>query len=409
MFVVNNFIFVVNMTSKEQIVERYLKPKSRGGVNMDDIKKIAVTLGIPTKKMKKLALLERIVDDEVGLRVLTNIQPSRPRTKGSVVKGIPVLFEPDMKTICDPNPDKVELVRNAISTYAVNRNTGNKYEIVFAMFLLSHMGVDKNDLYHCRDLVNSIIANVPEMLHVFKSYKLQTQTMTIGGKNVVGITNATQNDEVGTGDFLLKVVGNRDISISVSDDKKSKRKLQKCEFNTSAKTFGCGDEDIEEIKRIAERAVDAYKEEMAGKYGKDETNWARRRSDTAVHSCSEVAKLVAQVFNSKTLGERIGIGKKLLRINKYKKPADYIALINPTAKNTVVLYKYGKQKIGCRNFSLVATGIYLDLYSDDVWGCRTQVKFNNGIWHKGKTSSLTSSWNVTVFLEEIYDMTETLI
>ena len=34
-----------------------------------------------------------------------------------------------------------------------------------------------------------------------------------------------------------------------------------------------------------------------------------------------------------------------------------------------------------------------------------QVKFNNGVYHKGKTSSLITSWNSTFFLSDLFTMT----
>ena len=32
------------------------------------------------------------------------------------------------------------------------------------------------------------------------------------------------------------------------------------------------------------------------------------------------------------------------------------------------------------------------------------VKFNNGVYHNGKTSSLTSSWNASVLMNTVFDL-----
>jgi hypothetical protein len=102
----------------------------------------------------------------------------------------------------------------------------------------------------------------------------------------------------------------------------------------------------------------------------------------------------------------------ILRIDGLQRPADYLALVN-WKKRAISYFAFGDLRIGAdTGFTMDADGIYLRIKAGDKTIGSTQVKFNNGVYHKGKTSSIHSSWNATFLLTDVFAMkpiaTETL-
>jgi hypothetical protein len=48
----------------------------------------------------------------------------------------------------------------------------------------------------------------------------------------------------------------------------------------------------------------------------------------------------------------------------------------------------------------------IEMYINDDKVASTQVKFNNGVYHKGKTSSLISSWNAYAYINKLFHLEE---
>ena len=56
--------------------------------------------------------------------------------------------------------------------------------------------------------------------------------------------------------------------------------------------------------------------------------------------------------------------------------------------------------------TLIARGIYLDFMNGTTKIGQTQVKFNNGIYHNGKASSISASWNAAFDLTDLFKMSK---
>jgi len=55
--------------------------------------------------------------------------------------------------------------------------------------------------------------------------------------------------------------------------------------------------------------------------------------------------------------------------------------------------------------TLRADGVFLLLENGGKIIASTQVKFNNGVYHKGVESSIRTSWNATCCLSDLFTMT----
>jgi hypothetical protein len=215
--------------------------------------------------------------------------------------------------------------------------------------------------------------------------------------------NVTQNDgDGGTGDLVLVFADGTEKSISIFEGTRKKDgRIEKCLSNPTCKRFGCTDEDVLAFQRIASDAVPAYKEEMCRKYGADETLW-KGKSKASCDATSAVAEITAARFNASECKSEIM--KDLLRASPDagSKPADFLCIVDKKCSR-YRLFEIGQMKeMGAP--SLVADTYWLKMYLGDTYIGRTQVKFNNGVWHNGKTSSLTSSWNASVLMNTVFDL-----
>ena len=309
----------------------------------------------------------------------------------------------------DPSP----LLTIAISTltpFANNRNTGVCYEFYVAFQLLRKMGLSDDDVVSLRPLVDAISTKNSRCSEKFKQvYDNITKVpvgngITIHGVKVVSLRNVTQDDgDGGTGDLVLILENEQQKSISICQGTtKRNGSIEKCLKNPSCRGFGCDDTDIEEFKKIAAEAVIEYKADMTRDHGSNEELWpSRTRSKAAIDAPTKVAKLVDQRFNTLTEEQRIMLFKDLIHITEGI-PADFICIVNKECSSHKLFEITGLVDGLLWKPELKAEGIYLKMYLGDYEIGKTQVKFNNGVYHKGKTSSLTSSWNATVGINKIF-------
>jgi hypothetical protein len=309
-------------------------------------------------------------------------------------------------------PTMASLLSSVLAPYASNRNTGNVYEIATALTLLRAMGVSDAEFSAAHDLLESIVTHNASRATALRTVYATVAAQPVGsgllfdGHRVVDIKNATQDDALGrTGDLILVTDTGAMLSVSVCEGKVKKGGvIEKCLTNPSARRFGCTPEDLESFKTIQAGAVVAFKAEMTAKYGAEESAWPSRvRTTVAADACSAVAAATAARFATLSDDAKAAVFTDLLRIENGLKPADYLALVDGKTL-TVKFFRFDSAAVVGWTPRVVAEGIWLRLYNGDVLLGSTQVKFNNGIYHKGKTSSLLSSWNSTFNLTDMFRM-----
>ena len=300
-------------------------------------------------------------------------------------------------------------LRSVLSPYTSNHNTGNIYEIIVALHLLRTMGLTDATLDADAPFLDAIAVHNSKktadiraaIAHVRKS-PVGTG-LTFDGHVIASIECATQDDSVGTGDLLLQTDEGKSLTLSICEGKPMKNgTIKKCLTNPSAKRFGCTPDDMALFSDIQRKAVEAYKAEMAATHGTDESSWPSRKvTKAATDACAQVAKVTETRFKSLDPTRQTEILKDLLRIDKGQKPADYLALVDT---HRIRFYRFGLRDAAWAPI-LVADGIWLHVMNGRQKIGSTQVKFNNGVYHKGKTSSLITSWNSTFFLSDLFTMT----
>jgi hypothetical protein len=233
------------------------------------------------------------------------------------------------------------------------------------------------------------------------------------GIAIVDMRNVTQDDnDGGTGDLVLVLADGQEKSISVCEgSKKRDGSIEKCLTNPTCKRFGCDDADIGRFKAIEKAAVVSYKSEMTAKYGANEASWPSRVvTKAACDATSSVASITGDKFNALPDAEKATIMKDLLRVTgKTSKPADILCIVDEKCKSHH-FFEIKGLATGCTwTPRLVVEDYWLKMYLGDVYIGRTQVKFNNGVYHKGKSSSLTSSWNATAVMNKVFDLAPMII
>jgi len=304
-------------------------------------------------------------------------------------------------------------IADALSCYKKNKNTGNLYEIAVALQLLRKMGMTNEELDADFVLLEAIAlyndGKTTELRELYKTIR----TISVGtglvfdGKSILRIQCITQDDGTGrTGDLLLHTEDGKTLSLSISGGKPERDgKIKKCVSNMSAKRFGCVNGDIKKFIGIEQNAVPKYKAYMEENHGMDETKWPSRIiTPAATDACTEVALAVAERFASFPPKERYKIIDDILRMENGNKPADYLALVDKT-KLVSQFFRFDSLVTDTAwEPTLVAKGINLVVENAGKEICSTQVKFNNGVYHKGKPSSLRSSWNTTATFSDLFNM-----
>jgi len=302
-----------------------------------------------------------------------------------------------------------------IGPFATQRNTGNCYEFYVALQILRKMGLSDEDLASLKPLVDEVVAkNGRSSAKFVYAYEEILKTpvghgiLMQNGTSVVGVRNITQDDgDGGTGDLMLILSDGTEKSISICCGKKKRNgSIEKCLSNPTCQRFGCDAEDVKRFKKISEDAVTAYKAEMTAKHGENEAAWPSRVKTTAANSATaEVAAITTQKFNQFSLEERTKVMKDLLQVSMGK-PADFLCVVNEKC-SAHLLFEINGVAAGLDwTPTLNADGCFLKMFLGNAEIGSTQVKFNNGVYHKGKPSSLTSSWNATVVMNKVFDVVE---
>jgi hypothetical protein len=313
----------------------------------------------------------------------------------------------------------IDLTRRVLQPYHNgNKNTGNVYEIAFALFAMRRMGLTDDDLDALDPYFSTVREHNPKFTEAFITY-LKSQPVgngiTLRDSQVKDIRNVTQDDADGkTGDFIFVLYDGREYSISVEEGGPSRAgEISKCLTNPSCRRFGCTNEMIAEFKGVAATAVNEFKAEMTSKHGTDMDAWpSRQKSAAQAKAISHIAAKTCDHFNALPLESQATILEDLLQIKDGQKPADYIALVPKTLKS-FSLWSFGDVKIHPGEYALKVAGDYLTVVhreTSDIIG-KTQVKFNNGVWKKGRdgvwrTSSATSSWNGNFTLTKVFEMNQ---
>jgi hypothetical protein len=309
----------------------------------------------------------------------------------------------------------LSIAQNVLEPFAQQHNVGNCYEFYTALHVLRVMGLSDADHMLLKPLVDKIVAMNSRSAEKFIAIYEQLHSKpvgvgaTVGGVRVVNMRNVTQDDgDGGTGDLVLVLADGTEKSISVCEGKKKKDgSIEKCLSNPTCRRFGCDDSDVQQFKQIEAAAVIAYKAEMLEKYGADEAAWPSRKSTKAAcDATSSVATATCAKFMGLSDVRKTEIMKDLLRVSVEagSKPADPLCVVNDKC-TTHLLYEIRGVAAGCVwTPRLVVENYWLNMYLGDVYIGRTQVKFNNGVYHKGKTSSLTNSWNATAVMNKVFDL-----
>ncbi len=309
----------------------------------------------------------------------------------------------------------LSLATLVLTPFASNGNTGNCYEIFTYLEDLRKMGLTNADLDSLTPLFEKILATNTKSKadQKIKSAIESTKSTPVGnglfinGKKVISMKNVTQDDSYGdTADKIYILEDHTELGESIfgKTTRNDIDSLTKCISNPTCKRFGCGDSQITRFNSIAADAVTAFKNEMTALYGADETKWPSRvKSKAAVDAQSAVASITAELFNALPETERCERMENLLKYKSSALPANILRVVN-TSCSSSVSYLLVAKDVTKSNPTLKANGVFLKMYLDDVEIGSTQVKFNNGVYHNGKTSSICSSWNATAYLTKIFTL-----
>lgn len=305
-----------------------------------------------------------------------------------------------------------EIAQKVLAPYSRNHNTGNKYEIQIIFHILRKMGLTNEMLDSLTPLMTSIKTRNSRYgaATYIDAVTAHCRTVPVGtefildSQRIIDLRNTTQDDGDGkTADLIAITDSGAQLGISICGGTIRKdSRVEKCLTNPSAARLGATKTDITAIKALQAQAVTDYKAYMTATYGPSEEAWPeRQKTDVAVTAATGAARITADRFATLSDEQKIAIFRALLRIDDVStKPADYLACA--TDVKTQMLYKFGEPIFPRWEPRIVADGIWLHLYNCDTVIGRIQVKFNNGVYHKGKTSSLCSSWNFTVNLCDIF-------
>jgi len=309
----------------------------------------------------------------------------------------------------------LSIAQKVLAPFARQHNVGNCYEFYTALQVLRVMGLSDADHGALKPLVGEIAAMNSRSAEKFTATyeRLLTKPAgagaAVGGVRVVDMRNVTQDDgDGGTGDLMLVLANGAEKSISVCEGKKKRDgSIEKCLSNPTCRRFGCDDSDVQQFKQIEAAAVVAYKAEMLAKYGADEAAWpSRKPTKAACDATSAVAAATCAKFMGFSEVRKAEVMKDLLRVSVEagSKPADLLCVVNDKC-TAHLLFEIRGLAAGCVwTPRLVVEDYWLNMYLGDAYIGRTQVKFNNGVYHKGKTSSLTSSWNATAVMNKVFDL-----
>lgn len=316
----------------------------------------------------------------------------------------------------------LELAHNVLDRFQKNANTGNCYEIATYFEDLRQMGLTDEDLDALKTLVDNICL-------VNNKNKADTKIKTIfseirkgpggaglylKGSKVVNMINVSQeDDESDTADKIFILEDGTKLGVSISGGSlQEAEKIKKCISNPTCKRYGCSDADIATFKKIGTDGVELHKAEMKAAHGDDQEKWPKRiQTAAAIKAQSEVAALTAGIFNALPEEKRIACMEDILKLKENTLTADILCIVNNECTKSDSYY-LSQKDLSKNQPTLIAEGVNLKMFLGDTEIGSTQVKYNNGCWHKNKkgkweTSSICSSWNATAYLTKVFDLKPT--
>ena len=315
----------------------------------------------------------------------------------------------------------LSIATRVLTPYSEQKNTGNAYEIYVVLNLLRAMGLTNLEHTELKALVETIAAmNGRSSKKIMDTYNAIT-TKPVGegiyykGTKIIDLQNITQEDGVGrTGDVMLILEDGQQKSVSVCEgtnnsrgNVKNVKNVKKCISNPTCKRLGCDENDIVAFKKIQEEAVVNYKAEIAELYGPDEAKWpVGEKTKASCNATSLVASMTQNRYNGLTAEKKKEIMQDLLRVEGDSKPADILCLVNKACTKHVVFDIAGLNPARVWEPRMEVDGYWLMMYLGDTLIGKIQVKFNNGVYHKGTPSSLTSSWNATAYMNLVFDLAQ---
>jgi hypothetical protein len=307
----------------------------------------------------------------------------------------------------------------ALAPYAAgNSNTGNVYEIAFALTAIRRMGrLPDTVLDALAPYFATIRTYNPKFTEavVARIRALPTGTgLSLDGQPVTDIRNVTQDDaDGGTGDFVFVLADGTERSISVEEGAPARDgAIHKCLSNPTCKRLGATPAMIDSFKAIAATAVEEFKTEMTARFGADPAVWpARTKSEAQRKAVAAVAAATVANYNALPQTTQAALLADLLRVSDSPRPADYLALVKKDTW-TISLWKWGDLRINPADYRLRVEGDYVVFAHHDTGTAigKTQIKFNNGVYKRQadgtwRTSSLTSSWNGGFCITDCFTMT----
>ena len=287
-----------------------------------------------------------------------------------------------------------------------NCNTGNIYEIYFALFVLRKMGLTDTDLLTLKPTLDYLESlghgnkGISAAVEKIKKISCSSNYM-FDGKRVVDLKNLTQDDDSGTADVSLVFEDGTSVGISLTEGsgKITKSGLEKVIQNAGVERMGCA-LDVPAIclleKSLTKADKDAYCEET---YGSDKTKWPKKcKYPAGIEVQSKAAALLGTRMNALPEQEKRKIMNDILCINKM--PADYIGFVNKKTY-AVTLYKI-KERSQFQKHTWIpkieSDGVWLKTYCGEILVSKSQVKYNNGV------GTSMRKVNVGAFLDKIFDM-----
>jgi hypothetical protein len=307
----------------------------------------------------------------------------------------------------------LSIATRVLTPYSEQKNTGNSYEIYVVLHLLRAMGLTNLQHAELKQIMETIASknakSSSKIMAIYNAILSEPvgEGISYKGVKVLDLLNVTQSDGDGrTGDVILVLEDGHQKSVSVCEGTKNKNgDVEKCITNPTCSRFGCDKSDIDAFKAIQKEAVTHYKSEMAEKYGSDEAKWPSRIvTKAACNATSSVASMTHNRFNGLTPLEKKTIMQDLLRVEADSKPADLLCLVNKSCTRHLLFDIAGLNPACVWEPRMEVKDYWLNMYLGDLLIGKTQVKFNNGVYHKGKTSSLTSSWNATACMNRVFDI-----
>lgn len=317
----------------------------------------------------------------------------------------------------------LELARSVLERYQKNGNTGNCYEIATYFEDLRQMGLTDEDLDSLKLLVDSICLVNNKNKADTKIRKIFTeirkrpvgQGLYFKGKKVIKMVNVSQEDDkADTADKIFILEDGTELGESITGGSlQEATNLKKCISNPTCSRYGCTPADIAIFKKIGADAVELHKAEMRAAHGDDQEMWPSRiQTKAAIKAQADVAALTAGIFNALPVDNRIACMEDILKLKKDTLTADILRIVNNDCTKSESYY-LSQRDLNKEKPKLVAEGIFLKMFLGDVEIGSTQVKYNNGCWHKNKkkdrweTSSIHSSWNATAYLTKVFDLKPT--